>query len=358
MSVIPKDDEYFLEVCDSLGFGLLTVDCELRILYWNKQATRHIVPYCEDLGGRYVLDIIPEIHREAARKLFESAIQTKVSGEVEIKYEDAEGKKTTIVMIVSTIVDAEGHCAGASASLRDISERKRLSQELSRARQMASLGNMAAGVAHHFNNIMGGMLTSIDYVMPSDSPRELRRTLRLISQEIGRATRITKQLEAFAESEHDHSERSDLNLLVKDFIARLRPAAEQAQIQLVTGIEPVSPVAFPVHRLLPILDSLTHNAFDAMTPGGMITLGLREDHGEAVVTVVDTGCGISDEAKEHLFEPFFTTKGELGGGEGKNVGLGLAAVHGLVSEMGGRISISSKVGRGTTVEVRLPLASE
>lgn len=350
--------EYFREVCDSLGFGLVTVDRELKVQYWNRPATQHVGFAGEDLTGRSVLDLIPEAHREEARRLFETTIKTKVSGEMEVKYDLGEGVRLTLVVIVSPILDTGGACVGASASLRDISERKRLSKELAKARRLSSLGKMAEGIAHNFNNILGGMLTSIDYVLPSDSPRELRRTLRLLAQEISRATRITRQLEAFAECEHETPAWAELNTLVREFVERLRPRAEQDQIRLVTELAEVTSIPFEAHRLLPVLESLTHNGFDAMTPGGTLTIRMIQDGDWARITLADTGCGIPEDQLEHLFEPFFTTKGEFGGGERDNIGLGLATVHGLVAELGGTISVRSKVGQGTTAEVSLPLRRE
>jgi signal transduction histidine kinase len=259
------------------------------------------------------------------------------------------------ILIVSPIVDAQGRTVGASASMRDISTRKRLSQELARSRRMAALGKMAGGVAHHFNNILGGMLTSIDYALPSDSPRELRRTLRLLAQAIGRATRITRQLSAFATAETELQESADLNRLMSGFCEKMRRETSAAGIRLVTDVRPVAPCPFEVQRMLPVLESLAQNAMDAMTVDGTLRIEMVQQDQEALITIADTGCGMSEQEMEHLFEPFYTTKGELGGGSSDNIGLGLAAVHGLVAEMGGSIKISSTVGRGTEVRLLLPL---
>ena len=92
-----------------------------------------------------------------------------------------------------------------------------------------------------------------------------------------------------------------------------------------------------------------------MSEGGTLTIKMARQENRAVITIADTGCGIPEDMQDRLFEPFFTTKGELAGGEGGNIGLGLAAVHGLVSEMGGTIRLTSQVGEGTQAEIRLPL---
>lgn len=350
-----SEDAFFRRLCEHIGFVLIGVDLDLRICSWNEQATRQFGGAAAEMTGRSILGIFHKSERRRAEKLFNSAIRKGIVGEMEIKYDAEDGVRRTLVVIVSPIVDEAGHRIGASASMRDISERKRLSQELSRSRRMASLGGMAQGVAHHFNNILGGMLTSIDYVLPSDSPRELRRSLRLLAQAIGRATRITQQLEAFAKSEHHTVEFAELNELMQNFVKRARKQAELAKIKLVARIDRVPSKAFEAQRLMPVLESLAQNAFDAMAPEGTLAITMKRDEDDAVITLRDTGCGIPEDVLDRIFEPFFTTKGELAGGSSDNAGLGLAAVHGLVEEMGGTIEVSSKVGEGTNVCVRLPL---
>jgi len=347
-------DRYFLHLCDHVGFLLVAVDPDLNIRYANLQAMQQFGAAGDALVGRSLPDLLPDAHREAARVLLVDTLSTKSTGEIEVKFEEDGGPRRTFVLIASPIIDGETGL-GVSVSMRDISARKRMSQELARSRRMASLGNMAGAVTHHFNNILGGMLTSIDSVLTSDSPRELRRTLRLLAQAIGRATRITKQLAAFAESENEPSESAELNPLMKTFIGRIQPQAERGRIHLVTHIDDVASPPFEAQRLMPVLESLAQNAFDAMTTDGTLTITMRRDNDEAVIDIVDTGCGIPDDMKDRLFEPFFTTKGALGGGDADNPGLGLAAVHGLVSEMGGKIELSSKVGAGTAARIRLPL---
>ena len=352
------DDIFARQLCRHLGFVLIGVDTDLRIRSHNDQATGHFGADGKSLVGKLILDLIQQSERDGAEALLRAAIADQTVGDMEIKYDRGEGKKATLVFIVSPIADEGGVAIGASVAMRDISQRKRMSQELARARRMAALGKMAQGVTHHFNNILGGMLTSIDYVLPSDSPRELRRTLRVLAQAIGRATRITQQLEAFAESRHQSPEWADLNELMARFVARLDRQAQHQEISLETRIDRIPSREFEVQRVMPVLESITQNAFDAMSPGQSLAVTMVKEADRAVITIQDGGCGIPDEVMDRIFEPFFTTKGELAGGVSNNPGLGLAAVHGLVAEIGGTIEVSSTVGKGTTVVVRLPLQEQ
>lgn len=348
------NDQFFTHLCQSLGFIFVAVDCQLKIVFWNQKAGEYFGQTSEQMSGRDFLEILQESERDEARRLFDSCLTQKSSNEMEIHYQLGDEPRRTLVLIASPIIDSADQCIGASASIRDITERRRLSKELAKARRMASLGKMASAITHHFNNILGGMMTSIDYALPSDSARELRQTLRLLGQAIGRATRITKQLSAFAASENQQDEWSDLGPVMERFIQRLKRRTETVGVNLVTRIDAIPSGPFESNRLTSILDSLAQNAIDAMPGGGTLNIEMKYDNGHAAIVLSDTGCGIPEESLDHLFEPFFTTKGELGA-EGVNIGLGLAAVHGLVTEMGGTISITSKVGQGTQIRLRLPL---
>ncbi len=348
--------DYFRRLCEGLGFICISVDRSLNIVFWNGQAARHFQRSMDEMVGSPFLDILHDPDREPARLLFEESMSLGEPRETEVKYPSDDGDKTTLVLIISPIMNDQGECIGASAGMRDITQRKKMSHELAQSRRMASLGRMSGAVAHHFNNILGGMLTSIDYVLGSDSPRELRRTLRMLGQSIGRATRITNQLAAFAEAENELVEWKQLSQIVEDFVERIRTRAKIAGIEIKTEFASVDSDPYEAQRLLTVLDSIAQNSIEAMSAGGVLTLSISQQQEEAVIRVADNGCGIPADLQEHIFEPFFTTKGELSsGGDVENIGLGLAAVHGLVAEMGGSIRLKSTVGQGTEVTIRLPL---
>lgn len=348
------DDGFYRSLCDNLGFIVLALDSKLTIQFWNAQAARH---YSEHPGlsiGASFAELLPQESREEAQALIQRVLDRGEPGEMETKATTATGGKMTLVLIVSPIPDGAGGRMGVSVCMRDISERKRMSQQLARSRRMAALGNMAEGIVHHFNNLLGAMMTSIDYALPSESPRELRRALRLLAEAIGKGTRITKQLEAFAEVENERARPLDLGALLSEFTARLEKRTAGAGLRLSASSDDFAGLCVS-QRLLPILDSLSQNSLDAMSPGGLLTFKAARVENGVHIVLADDGCGISEQDMERLFEPFFTTKGELAGGKSSNTGLGLAAVHGLVKEMNGEISITSMQGVGTRVELRIPL---
>jgi PAS domain S-box-containing protein len=348
-------DDFFRAMCEGLGFVSIAMDRDLRIVFWNEEAARQFRRSAAEAMGTRFLDYLSSDDVAMIRSTAEDVIRSGQAVEVEVKFPAERREPQTLVLILSPIRDCSGAVVGLSASMRDISERKRLAHELAETRRIAALGRMSGGVAHHFNNILGGMLTSIDYVLASDSPRELRRTLRMIAQAIGRATRITNQLAAFAESENQDVEWRELTAIVEGCRERLAGKTRLRGIELKSDIQPVQGDTFEAQRVTTVVESLAQNSLDAMEPGGVLTVRLRPAGDFASIEIVDTGSGIPADLMEHVFEPFFTTKGAQPGRETENIGLGLAAVHGIVTEMGGTIDLQTKVGTGTTVTVLLPL---
>ncbi len=348
-------DDYYRALCEGLGFVSIAMNRDYRVVFWNAEAeTQFQRPAAQAIGTSFLEYFSPddvEMVRSTAAGVFESG----QSAEVEVKYPGDRREPKTLVLILSPIRDNLGNVFGLSASMRDISERRRLAHESAETRRIAALGRMSGGVAHHFNNILGGMLTSIDYVLASDSPRELRRTLRMIAQAIGRATRITNQLAAFAESENQDVEWMELSAIVNRSLERLSNKARLRGIELKSEVVPVGREPFEAQRVTTVIESLAQNALDAMAAGGVLTIRLTPQGEFACIEITDTGCGIPDDLKIHLFEPFFTTKGASSGSDEENIGLGLAAVHGIVTEMGGTIDLDSRAGEGTQVTVLLPL---
>lgn len=347
-------DRYFESACRNLAFVFITVDDHLNVQFWNEAASRQFDRTAEQMRGRPILEILPDDQRATVQESLARAITTGETADIEIKLPGAD-HTVALVMIVSPIVDEQGRTIGASLGMRDITERKRLSQEVARTRRMAALGRVAGNVAHHFNNIFGGISMKIDSVLGSNSPLEMRRVLRGLAESIGQATRITNQLAAFAESENTTYAMVELNPLLTKFIEELRRRAKPLRIEIVTNIDDVASQPFETTRLMPVLESISQNAIDAMPSGGTLTIDMKRQGDDAAIAIRDTGVGMSQETLERLFEPFFTTKSGEDVGSGKKIGLGLAAVHGLISEMGGKIEIQSKEGMGTTVHLRLPL---
>jgi PAS domain S-box-containing protein len=307
--------------------------------------------------GTPVLRIIPPEQRAGPEQAFRKALEFGQATEFEITDRDRGGAPRELAFTVSPIVDDHGLRLGVSVFARDITPRLRAADDSAHARKMASLSQLAGGLAHRFNNILGGIVTSVDFALASDEPGKHRRVLEQTAASLTRATRLMESLLAFAEGDQRPTDLADLTETLIGVSERIRPelAAAHVELELVLNGLPVMPV-----RRLPlehVLMTLIHNAVEAMPRGGRLTIRTRREADRAIVEVSDTGRGIPPQDIEHLFEPFFSTK-HAGVGEASHRGLGLAVVHGVVQFMGGVVRVSSKVGEGTVFLLELPIPEQ
>lgn len=252
---------------------------------------------------------------------------------------------------------------------RDITEQRELLNQLQQARKMDAIGRLAGGIAHDFNNLLLIVSAYAELMLdavPSGSP--LRNNVQQILTAARRAANLTRQLLAFSRKQMQVLELLDLNMVIKE-INRMLPRliGEDIDIQVVAGSD-LGKVKADPGQVEQIVMNLAANARDAMPHGGKITIETMNTqldgsyvHRHSMVppgdyvllSITDTGTGISPEHLPHIFEPFYTTKEE-----GKGTGLGLATVYGIVKQNAGFIWVYSEVGMGTVFKVYLPRAEE
>ena len=251
------------------------------------------------------------------------------------------------------------------ANVRDVTERKRLEEQLRQSQKMEAIGRLAGGVAHDFNNMLTVINGFAELLLADLSATDPRRDpLDAILDAGERAAGLTNQLLAFSRKAIIEPKYLDLNQAVESAIRMLRRLIG-ADVRFVTNMDSnLAMVKIDPVQLEQLILNLAVNARDAMPQGGLLTIsttnvpmpaGSLADPGEFLsgyyvqLTVSDTGEGMSEEIKTQIFEPFFTTK-EVG----KGTGLGLATVYGIVSQAGGAISVESEVGKGTSFQILLP----
>ncbi|OFV99811.1 MAG: hypothetical protein A3F68_05025, partial [Acidobacteria bacterium RIFCSPLOWO2_12_FULL_54_10] len=248
---------------------------------------------------------------------------------------------------------------------QDITERKRLEEQFFQAQKMESIGRLAGGVAHDFNNHLGVIIGYSELLLERLGPNDpLRKNAGMIKEAGLRSASLTRQLLAFSRKQILELRILDLNEVVSELEKMLLPLIGE-DIELVTSLDPVlGKVRGDSTQMAQVIMNLAVNARDAMHQGGKLTIettnvDLDEAYTKAHVTahagpfvmlaVSDTGIGMDKETQLHMFEPFFTTKEK-----GKGTGLGLAMIYGIVKQSGGWIWVYSEVGHGTTFKIYLP----
>ncbi len=264
--------------------------------------------------------------------------------------------------------DESGQVYRIAGVSEDVTEQRELESQLRQMQRLEAVGQLTAGVAHDFNNVLAVVQGHADLLLLDCEPgSSTEESLRQISQAARRAANLTRQLLAFSRKQVLQPRDLDLNEVIANMAKMLRRAVGEAvRVDIVREDRPAH-VHADVNMLEQVVLNLAVNARDAMPKGGRLRLETRHldldgttSHGDSgggvgahiCLSVSDTGCGIPPEVMPHIFEPFFTTKGI-----GKGTGLGLATVYGIVKQHRGWIHVDSKVGQGTTFEIYLPAAS-
>ena len=352
------------------GESVLVTDQNATILYVN-QAFERLTGYSwEDVAGQ-----TPRIlHSGKHSKTFYRAMwETLKRGEVyrgRLVNRRKDGTHFTEDISIAPVTDDAGRIVNYVAVAQDVSDRLRLEAELQQAQKMETVGRLAGGVAHDFNNMLGVILGNAELALESlGSASPLRADLEEIIHAAKRSSEITQQLLAFARKQMVTPRVLDLNQAVDGMLKMLgRLVGENISLHWEPGA-PAIIVEIDPSQLHQILANLCVNARDAITDVGVITIRTAiarvdaplpdvQNHESApglyaTLSVSDTGCGMDPETIAHLFEPFYTTKGV-----GKGTGLGLATVLGIVQQNNGFIRVGSEPWKGTVFTVHLPLRDD
>jgi two-component system NtrC family sensor kinase len=240
----------------------------------------------------------------------------------------------------------------AVGRIRAATEKARLEAQLRHADRLATIGVLAAGVAHELNEPLVSVLGFAQLVEKAPGlPRQASLDLARIVDACLRAREIVQKLLVFGRNAPARVEDCDLNEIVEDGLRFLEPRAKREGIELVRELAPgLPPLSADPTQINQVLVNLVVNAIQAMPGGGHITVASVREGGFLRLTVRDEGIGMSPETVEKIFVPFFTTKGTGGG-----TGLGLPVVHGIVFSLGGDIVVQSELGKGSRFDARFPL---
>jgi PAS domain S-box-containing protein len=350
---------------DKARDAILVTDLQHRIAYWNKSAEQLYGRTSEEAFGHVAHAIL---NKEESLQSRQAQRQFLDKGEWmgELRQVTKAGREITVESRWSLIRDEAGKSKGVLILNTDVTEKKRLEAQFFRAQRMESIGTLAGGIAHDLNNVLAPILMAIQLLRQKLSGERDQRLLDLLENNAQRGAGMVKQVLCFARGMD--GERAVLQL--RHLVAEMErialdtfPCSIQITCQVPKELWTILGDATQLHQ---VLMNLCVNARDAMPSGGKLSItceNVRLDehyarlHMEAkpgpfvVLTIADTGSGISQNLVDKIFEPFFTTK-ELG----KGTGLGLSTVLSIVKSHGGFVNVYSEVGRGSEFKVYLPAA--
>jgi len=350
-------EPFFQRLVEQAAVAIVATDETFAIVCWNVAAEILLGVPAQRMIGRPLEEAVPPRHRATLSKLIRHTARNGETGRLEFRLDDAKGQPLDLLLVLSPIPRSTGEtparCQGMAVWVIDQTHRKRLSERLVEAEKMASLGTLAGGVAHHFNSILGGVGTFVDFALTSGDLPAMRRALQMAAEAAARAAQITHSLLSFSEKDSSRTDLADLTEVVLTFSHLVeRPLAEK-NIELHLDLHPVPIVAVEANRMHQALGNLLTNAEEAMPAGGRVAITVDRRDDEVALIFADSGGGIKPEHLPLIFEPFFTTKGLLGS-DRANPGLGLSVVHGIAVELGGRVEVQSQEGHGATFILSFP----
>lgn len=369
LRLVEADRERLLLAVEQAGEAFIITDPQGVIQYVN--------PAFETITGYSKAEAIgrkPSVLKSGVQDLsfYEDLWQTITSGKIwhgKMVNKRKDGSFFTEEATISPARDATGKIVNFVGVKRDMTREIAMEEQYRQAQKMESIGRLAGGVAHDFNNMLGVILCHAEMAMESFRlPGSITDNLKEIVKAAHRSAGLTKQLLAFARKQTVHPETVILNESVVGMLKMLRRLiGEDIKLVWEPG-DDLWPVKIDPAQIDQILANLSVNSRDAIDGVGRVTIATRNVffdqaycdthpghvHGEFVlISISDNGCGMSKDVLEHVFEPFFTTKEE-----GKGTGLGLATVYGIVKQNNGFINVISQPGQGTTVNVYLPRLGE
>jgi len=371
-AALHESDKRFRQIVQMANEGIWTIDAEARTTFVNPKMATMLGYSVEEMSGRLATDFLDEEGKAITKVNLERRRQG-IAEQYDFKFRHKNGSELWALVVTNPLTDAEGAFAGAMAMVTDITDRRRLEDELRHAHKMEAVGRLAGGIAHDFNNQLTVIQGYGSMAMAKSRDDQVIKCLTRVVSAATRSADLVKQLLSFSRKGRYSEVPVEVHSVITETLdvlgctlsknIRLRHVFNVSNT-IVTGDASLLQNAFL---------NLALNARDAMPDGGELTFvttlvdldkervarlrdGMSEGLNEGMaigqyllVTISDTGAGMSAEIQQHLFEPFFSTKAP-----GQGTGLGLASVYGTIRQHGGGIEVDSGVGRGTTFRVYLP----
>ncbi|MDY0092621.1 MAG: ATP-binding protein [Candidatus Vecturithrix sp.] len=339
---------YAQQVVESMVNGLISLDNQGKIVTMNRQAY-HILglPQTENLEGSMLHEVMT-IHEF---DLFTALRDGPPMLERQTACTNALGRTLPLSLSASPLSDNEGKQLGTVLLFSDLSEVKTLEDQVKRSERLASVGKLAAGVAHEIRNPLGalkGFLQYFQHKLPLENQEKTYFTV--MTHEVDRLNTVISNLLDFAHPKKPVLEPCDQTKLLRHDLAILEGDLQAKHNQTSVDIQaPLPQTQVDQDQITQVMLNLLLNAIHATEPGGAVSLRAASYHDKSVeITISDTGKGMSPEELPKIFDPFFSTKKQ-------GTGLGLAIAHTIVEQHSGEITVESTEGKGSTFRIRFPL---
>jgi two-component system sensor histidine kinase HydH len=330
-----------------LPMGLVAIDRQGLITAFNETAAAILGREVPAVLGRPAEEVLPS----ACLEIFDRMREDRRVLTRQIDCPVGNGRIVPLDCVATVLLNEAGGAAEKIALFRDMTEVRRLEQEVARSQRLASVGSLAAGVAHEIRNPLSSLKGFATYFRDRHgADPEDGKIATIMIQETERLNRVIGQLLEFARPPQLDRKPTNLAALVRQALDLVEERARASGVALRTEPADLPEIRVDGDRLKQVLLNLFLNALAAMEGGGTLSVTLAHDGARVRIAVADTGAGIKKEDMGRVFDPYYTTKPS-------GTGLGLAIAHKIVEAHGGEIRLASEPGRGTTVTVSLPVGT-
>jgi PAS domain S-box-containing protein len=347
-------EERYRAVVESAPIGLVLAREDGTIAFANPAFLAIVGRTAREVVGQSFADFTHPDDRPSSVEAF-GALSRRERERIsfEKRFVRADGSVAETHLQAGILRDLQGRYLHSFAMIEDVTERRRLETQLLQSQKLDAVGRLAGGVAHDFNNVLTIILAQAALGARVATEPRVAASFADITDAARRAAGLTRQLLSFSRKQVVAPRVADLASLVVDVVRLLGSVIGENVVLRLEPRPPACPVRIDPSQLEQIVLNLAVNARDAMPDGGVLSIAVEpatvDGAAWTVLVLSDTGVGMDEAVRSHLFEPFFTTKER-----GKGTGLGLATVHAIVAQAGGRIEVDSAPGQGTTFRVWLP----
>ncbi len=339
---------YIESLLENANDVIYTLDVDLRFTYLNGKVEAWGYRK-EDLIGKPYLSLLSKRFRS---RYLQETLDMSAKQVYEVEIMSGTGELRSVLISVAPLKDDAGGQQGVLGIARDITERKQLEQQVQSSERLASIGQLAAGVAHEINNPLGGILNCLYNIRKGTlTPERSQEYLHFMEDGLQRVQRIVRQLLDFSQQRQLELVLADLHHILDRVVVLTEHVFVERHAVLKKQYDEKLPALLVDGAMIEqVIMNLVLNAVQSLQPGGYVSLETRKNEDACEIVVEDNGCGIASNVRPHIFDPFFTTKGT-----GEGTGLGLSVSLGIVQRHGGEMLVESEEGKGTRFAVRLPL---
>lgn len=349
-------ERYLTNILTDSADAIISMDENNIIRSWNRGAELLYGYKAEEMIGKPIDFLFPPEQKHELKLISEEVRKKGYIRNFETARRRKDGTRIEVSVTRTEVRDDDGKLIGYTAVVRDITERKRMERRLLLSEKLASVGTFAAGLAHEIKNPLNSMGIQlkllerrISKLLSEDDRSSLQETICVIREEISRLTRLTNDFLLFSRIFSLNISREDINDIMESSLNLMKGELDAHGVVVEKSLDENLPkVEVDRERIQQVFLNLIQNAIEAMPNGGRLFVSTCRSGENVVITIEDTGIGMTKEDLDRIFEIFYSTK-ESG------TGLGLPIVYKILERHGGEIRIDSKVGHGTKCTVMLPV---